>query len=173
MNGVEVYHFICRCGSRPFDVTVPVPARTLHLTLGVLTLGVWLVLHALYRIGHLYWISLCPACGRRSRRLVWTIVLTLLATAEFARLLVYFLVIAPERIIADASLAQVPEALDLESPIHSGNVGQAAGFLWVVAILPTAGTLIATYWPYLILGWLSALTLFGYILPSRYLKKVE
>ena len=151
MNGVEVYHFICRCGSRPFDVTVPAPARTLHLTLGVLTLGVWLVLHALYRIGHLYWISLCPAYGRRSRRLVWTIVLTLLATAEFARLLVYFLVIAPERIIADASLAQVPEALDLESPIHSGNVGQAAGFLWWWPP-PHGGHADRHLLPYLILG---------------------
>jgi len=41
----------------------------------------------------------------------------------------------------------------------------------VVAILPTAGALIATYWPYLVLGWLSALTLFGFALPSFYWKK--
>lgn len=171
MNGSETYLFSCRCDSRPFEVTVPAPARTLHLILGVLTLGVWLVAHALYRIGRLYWISRCPSCGKRSRKLFWTIVLTLLSTAEFARLLAYFLIIAPERIIADASLTQVPDSLDLDSPLHSGNVGQAVGFLWVVAILPTAGTLIATYWPYLILGWLSALTLFGYMLPSYYLKK--
>ncbi|HOL94184.1 MAG TPA: hypothetical protein PLH79_07550 [bacterium] len=171
MDATETYQFACRCAAAPFTVTVPAPRRTLHLGLGVLTLGVWLVLYALYRIGRLYWISRCPVCSKRSRKLFWILAITLLSTAEFARLLVYFLILAPEQIIADASLAQVPESLDLDSPIHSGNIRQAVGFLWVVAILPTAGALIATYWPYLVLGWLSALTLFGFALPSFYWKK--
>ena len=171
MDTTETYQFTCRCAAAPFTVTVPAPHRALHLGLGVLTLGVWLVVYALGRIVRLYWISRCPACSKRSRKLFWTLAVTLLSTAEFARLLVYFLILAPEQIIAGASLTPVPESLDLESPLHSGKVGQAVGFLWVVAILPTAGALIATYWPYLVLGWLSALTLFGFALPSFYLQK--
>ena len=97
---MEIYEFTCSCHRHPFKISDEAPSRSLHFTLGVITLGVWLVFFALYRLGHVYWISKCPNCGKRSRSLLWIILLLAFFTIEVGRTLHFFLVSAPQKIVA-------------------------------------------------------------------------
>ncbi len=164
---METYRFSCRI-HRPYEVQDEDPSRSLHLTLGVITLGVWLVFHALYRMGHLYAISRCPVCGKHSRSLFWVLLILFFFTLEFGRTLYYFLISAPQSIVADVSFAHLPDNLDPNAPLRTSDLKGALEFVWISAALPTAGMFIATYWPYLILGWLALVTFVGLILPSLY-----
>jgi hypothetical protein len=170
---MDAYVFSCRCNDKPFEVEAAEPSRTLHLTLGVCTLGVWLVLNSVYRMIHLYWISRCPKCRKRSRSVFWAVLILLLFTAELGRVLHYFLISAPHQIVADASFAEMPQDMQLDAPLETKDLKKALGFVWLFAGLPTAGFAIASYWPYIVLGWLSILTIAGYMLPSFYLKRGE
>ncbi len=170
---METYQFSCRCDHKSFEVKAAEPSRSLHLTLGVATLGVWLVLNAVYRMIHLYWISRCPHCRKRSRSVFWAVLLLLLLSAEFGRVLYYFLIAAPHQIVSDASFVEMPQDMALDAPLETKDLKKALGFVWLFAGLPTAGFVIASNWPYMVLGWLSLLTIAGYMLPSFYLKRGE
>lgn len=170
---MDTYEFTCRCQRHPFEISEEIPSRSLHFTLGIITLGVWLVLFALYRLGRVYWISRCPNCGKRSRSLFWMILILAFFTVEFGRTLHFFLISAPQKIVADASFANLPENLDLNAPLKTSDLKSAFGFVWVAAALPAAGMFIATFWPYMLLGWLSFLTIAGLLIPSWYLQRQE
>jgi len=171
MNETETFEFSCRCNRRPFEVDEEAPSSSLHLTLGVITLGVWLLFFSLYRMIHLYGLSRCPLCGKRSRSLFWILFILAFLTAEFGRTLHFFLISAPQKIVADISFAQLPEDIDPNAPLKAEDLKGALGFVWVVAALPMACMFIATYWPYLTLAWLSGITIAGLLLPSLYKKR--
>ncbi|MBN2327520.1 MAG: hypothetical protein JXR73_10235 [Candidatus Omnitrophica bacterium] len=170
MDEREIFEFRCRCSGRPFQISAPAPSRGKHLALGAATLGTWLFMYAIYRLGRLYWISKCPQCRKRSRSVFWALVIVLLLSVEFGRTMYYFLISAPQQIVADMSFTDLPDDLDLNAPLAAKDLKSAIGFVWVIAALPAAGMFISTYWPYLILAWASAITLFGLILPSYYRK---
>lgn len=171
MGDEETFDFTCRCNRRPFEIAGTTPSRSFHMFLGVITLGVWLAIFALYRLGHVYWISRCPLCGKRSRSLFWILLILLFFTVELGRTLHYFLISAPQQIVADASFASLPENFDMNAPLKTSDYKTVVGFVWLVAALPSAGMFISTYWPYMVLGWVSVLTLAGLIVPSWYIKR--
>jgi hypothetical protein len=171
MGDEETFQFTCRCNIRPFEISEDAPSRSFNLFLGVITLGVWLAVYALYRLGHVYWISRCPLCGKRSRSLFWILLILLFFTMELGRTLHYFLISAPQKIVTDASFATLPKDFDMNAPLKISDYKTAVGFVWLVAALPSAGMFISTYWPYMILAWGSVLTLAGLIVPSWYLQR--
>ncbi len=168
---MEEYVFKCRRCKSSFEVSTPPLSRNYHLFLGCLTLGLWLVGLAFYQIWNLYRLSMCPRCGKRSRKLLVLFIAMVAGTAEISWLIFYFLELAPQQIISNASTATLPEELDLNSEISRDNLWKVLTFIWIVNILPGIGAYIAMNWPYILLVWFSIIVLIGLSVPSFYMHR--
>lgn len=168
---VETFEFHCRCAAPAREVNLPARSMKIHLLLGILTLGVWFVCFAVYRMVQLYRLSRCPSCRRHAGLVFWVMLVMLLVSLEFGRIMYYFLIAAPERIVADASMAELPEHMRPDDSIDSSNIRDALGYVWITVALPSAGMFISANWPYLVLAWLSVVTIVGMALPSFYYKR--
>ncbi|RJP19736.1 MAG: hypothetical protein C4527_26345 [Candidatus Omnitrophota bacterium] len=168
---MEEYRFTCpRCRCN-IEAEAPIPARNLHLLLGLATLGIWLVVYSFLRLFQLYQLSLCETCGKHSRKLLALLLILILGTAEITWLIYYFLEVAPPKIVFDASMAELPGNLDLNSDVSKDNAWQLFTFVWLVSILPGVGAMIAANWPYILLFWFTIVVLIGLSVPSFYLRR--
>ena len=133
---MDEYRFQCkRCKNR-FEVSSPTPARNLHVLLALITLGGWFVIRAFVQLFSLFRMSQCPDCGRRSRAILSILIFLMLGTAEVSWLIYYFVEYAPETIVANASLAELPEDLALDQPIEDEQYNAVLSYILLVGILP-------------------------------------
>ncbi len=168
---MEHYIFKCRRCQSHFEKDAQAPSQNFHLLLGLITLGGWLIIYAFIRLFNLYRLSSCPDCGRRSRFLLSLLIVLIVGSLEVNWVIYYFLEIAPQKIVQDASMTTLPENIDLESDISSENALEILTFVWIVGILPSAGAMIAMNWPYILLTWFSIVVVVGLGMPSFYLRK--
>ena len=165
---MEPLAFRCKRCQQTFTAEAPPTSRTLHLWLGVLTLGAWLVLIAYHRLFQFYRLSQCPACQRRSRTLLWLFLSMAIGSAEVLWSLYYFIEIAPARLVREVSLATLPDDMDLTSDITSENFWKVITFVTLVGLVPYLGAYISSHWPYLLLAWFSLVVFTGLGVSSFY-----
>lgn len=164
----QTHAFSCKKCGNAFETGGQTLSRQTHMLLGLVTLGGWLVLYALYSLVWLHWRSRCPACGRRSRKLLLLNILVIGGTLELGLTLYYFMEIAPQQIIRDASYAELPENLDADTEITRDNIGEILSFITIVAVMPAAGSFIANQWPYILLVWFALVAVLGLWVPPLY-----
>jgi hypothetical protein len=129
----ERYRFGCRrCGER-FEKQDWPPDSRVHLLATAVTLGLWLVVWAIWQWWLIYSLSRCPECGRRSRRTLITFLILLVLSGEVLWSYYYLIEIAPTQI---AQRSANPEPLS--------NRENAIVFLSVTA---------TQYGPFVLLGW--------------------
>ncbi|MEW6236735.1 MAG: hypothetical protein AB1656_15230 [Candidatus Omnitrophota bacterium] len=157
---MDEYRFHCRCG-KIFDVEIPPSFPAIHLLTGILSLG-------FARLWELYRLSQCPKCGKRRFRILFLAIMLLFLSIELIWGIYYFTEIAPLRIVRDASMAGLPDNIDLEAPVGSGDYTLIFSYVWTVGIMPSVGAYISMYWLYAVVIWFGAVTLIGLYLPSRY-----
>jgi len=157
---MDEYHYHCRCG-KIFDAEIPPCSPVVYLLTGILTLG-------LARLWELFRLSQCPKCGKRKSGVLFLAIALLFSSLELIWGIYYFMEIAPQRIVRDASMAGLPDNIDLEAPIGSGDYSLIFSYVWTVGIMPSVGAYISMNWPYVVVIWFGAVTLLGLYIPSRY-----
>jgi len=171
MNSTETFTFTCKRDRTRFEAETATLARSKHLFLALATLGVWYVFFAFYQMIRVYRLSRCPSCGKRSRKLLTVTIVLILTSVELLTTVYHFTVSAPRQIVADASTTGLPEDLDLSGDLDREGFIAVMTYLWITALLPTAGLYINAYAPYLILGWFGFVVLIGMSIPSLYQKR--
>ncbi len=174
---MDTYVFRCRrCRSTSVESSSS-SLQNLHLLLGILTLGAWFVLRGFERVWTLYRLSRCEDCGRRNRWLLSLLVFFVMGTLEVGWLVYYFVEVAPEKIVRDASSMDFPdlqldlENMELKEELDREQYWEVINYILVVGILPGVGSFIYDNWPFILLAWFGLIALVGLMAPSWYLKK--
>ena len=165
---MTTYYFTCKKCRSKFEVEQPEPSRNVHLLLGLLTLGLWLVIYSFYQMFYFYRMSKCEDCGKRSKKLLTLLIVSSYLTVEILSGVYYFLEIAPAKIAHDLSTIEIPETMDLESDITQEQYMEVIKFIMVFALMPALGMYVYQYWMYILLIWFTIIVLLGYSLSSRY-----
>ena len=95
----ETYRFVCQgCGER-FNKQGRSPNSRVQVLATAATLGLWLVIWAIWQWWLIYRSSRCPVCDRRSRRLLITFVILLVITGDVLGSYYYLVRIAPDQLV--------------------------------------------------------------------------
>ncbi len=143
----------------------------MHLYLGVLTLGIWLVGLSFYRLFSLYRSSQCPQCGKKNAKILILFVVILLLSLQLCWYVFYLVEIVPLHIVQDASMTGLSEDIDPNAPIEKDNLYESMKFVWKVGLLPSIGAYMTMYWPYILILWFGMITIINFTIPSFYRKK--
>jgi len=121
---MTTYYFACKTCRSKFEVEQPEPSRNVHLLLGLLTLGLWLVIYSFYQMFYFYRLSKCEDCGKRSKKLLTLLIVSAYLTVEIRSGVYYFLEIAPAESVRSgfAGGSRIPaESIRISTVRNSAN----------------------------------------------------